>query len=515
VKGFFRTLGALFQENPENKGPFLRLLLLAGILALACYALLLRANLCRFVGGADSSGYLNAAWRLRHGNMVEPVRGLELFSLDDQLSHLFRPLGFTWGGQRDTQVPFYPLGMPLHMAASAGVFGWNAGPFLVSPAAAILGVILIFLLGRQFGLSRFDSAAGALILALSPAYLFIGLQPLSDVLATMWIMAAVLAGLLSRRRAGWAAMSGMAFGLSVLVRPSDALLIFPMLLALPPKKKAYLLFGAGALPFGLFWLITNKLLFGGWLVSGYRGMVGKDLAAGNFSSHFRHYVSWISALLTPLVPISWLGIGAIRKVPIRDRILLIAWFLPVFLFYCFYRPDGAWWYLRFLLPGFPALILAGLLTARSVLNVLRERFRRHAPSGKWVTAAALLCLAVILANEVRMIDKLRVFDIDESELAYRQSCEWANERWPEKSVVLATQTSGALAYYTRFIPCRWNLLKPGQFDLIRRRAEEQGYDFYAMLFPFEVEEFLKQIPGRWIKTRSVRQVSLWRLMPGK
>ncbi len=515
MRGFFRTLGPLFQEKPENKSLYLRVLLLAAILALVFYALLFKANLCSFVGGADSSGYLNTAWRLRHGNVVEPIRGLQLFSLDDELSHLFRPLGFTWGLQRNTQVPFYPLGMPLQMMASAEIFGWKAGPFLVSPAAAILGVILIYFLGRQFGLSRFYSAAGASILALSPIYLFIGLQPMSDVLATAWGMAAVLAGLLSRKRAGWAAVSGAAFGLGFLVRPTDALLIFPLLLALPARKKAYLLFAAAGLPFGLFWLITNKLLYGGWLVSGYRGMVGKDLVLGVFPFHFTHYVSWISALLTPLALLLWLAVAAVRKAPVRDRILLIVWFLPLFLFYCFYRPDGAWWYLRFLLPGFPALILAGLLTARNVLNDWRERFGRLSSAGRRVTAVALVCLAVVLANELRMIARLGVFGIDEAEIVYRQSCDWANERWPEKSVVLATQTSGALAYYTHFIPCRWNLLRPGQFELIRRRAEEKGFGFYAMLFPFEEEGFRKQIPGRWIKVQNVRQVSLWRMMPGE
>ena len=64
------------------------------------------------------------------GRVVEPVEALK------HLTHwcgLFIPLAFEPGPRPATMVPFYPPGMPLHVAFAALVGGWNYGPFVVSP----------------------------------------------------------------------------------------------------------------------------------------------------------------------------------------------------------------------------------------------------------------------------------------------------------------------------------------------------------------------------------------------
>ena len=50
-----------------------------------------------------------------------------------------------------TLAPTYPVGYPFHMAGAALIFGWKYGPFLVSPLAAVLSLVLIYLLEWSWG----------------------------------------------------------------------------------------------------------------------------------------------------------------------------------------------------------------------------------------------------------------------------------------------------------------------------------------------------------------------------
>ncbi len=67
-------------------------------------------------------------------------------------------------------------------------------------------------------------AGASAILAACPVFVFQAIQPMSDVVATFWVLAAVLCALLSRDDRRWALAAGFCFGAAVLVRPSNVLL---------------------------------------------------------------------------------------------------------------------------------------------------------------------------------------------------------------------------------------------------------------------------------------------------
>ena len=101
-------------------------------------------------------------------------------------------------------------------------------------------------------------AGGAtMALWLCPFFLNSAVQPMSDLLATTWALATLYAAMRSRERTLWAIMCGAAFGIAVLIRPTNTLLAFPFLvgLGLHPLRLA----GAalGALPAGVFVLYLN------------------------------------------------------------------------------------------------------------------------------------------------------------------------------------------------------------------------------------------------------------------
>jgi len=481
------------------------------------YAWLMGTNLCTAAGGSDSSGYLNFAHRLTNGPLVGSVKAVETLGLGEEFRPLFQPIGFTRGPRDQTIAPAYPPGLPLHMAASAAILGWKIGPFLVSPLAALAGLFLIYGLARQLGLSKPLSLAGGCVLASFPAYLFIAVQPLSDVLASFWGMLAVLAALLSRKRAGWAWAAGAAFGLGVLVRPSNLLILFPLLWALPPKPKIFLKFFMGGLFFGIVQIFFNRVLYGSVFTTGYREEAAGAFALRNIPVLFLYFGRWLFRMLTPLVPLAWPALVADRNVPRRDRLLLVFWFAPFLVFYGLYQPFESWTFVRFLLPALPALILSFLLVLRDgtdcALKKIRSiRFRdsRTREILAWVPKiAAGLLVVMILRAEIGQVRKLRLLDVNEFESVYEQSCLAVKSRLPETSILVSGQLSGALTYYTRFPICLWDSLKPPSFSLLQQKAALHGWSLYALLFPSEEKEFQGFAPGAWEKIENYRFVSLW------
>jgi 4-amino-4-deoxy-L-arabinose transferase-like glycosyltransferase len=331
-------------------------------LLLAGYGYLLCDMACFSAGGSDSSGYLNSARLLTEGKLADSVEPLTRFGLPQRDIRVFIPLGFSPGARPGTMVPSYPPGLPLQMALAALLGGWARAPFWISPLSAVASVILIYAVARELGLTRASAAGASVILAAFPTLIFFGLQPMSDVPATAWALASALAALISRRRPNAAFLCGAALGVAVLVRPTNALLAIPLAFALPARRRLYLRALLGGIGFlilllGYFWVCNGSP----W-VSGYGPLRG-SFSFARFPARAWHYLYWLGALATPLLPIGWIAVARVGQVPGRDRAFLVLWFAVFFLFYSGYDPYSTWWYTRFLLPALPAMILATLLVA--------------------------------------------------------------------------------------------------------------------------------------------------------
>ena len=481
-------------------------MLFTAAVAFLAYARLLLWHASFAAGGSDSSGYANTARLILTGRIVEPVVALKMLDLPAGFLPDFLPLAFEPGPRPGTMVPFYPPGLPLHMAFSSLVAGWTYGPFIVSPLAALMSLLLVFLLGRELGLSRLFSAVGAAILALCPVFLFMAEQPMSDAVATMWSLAALLFALRSRRREGWAIAAGAAFGMAVLVRPAEALLLIPLALALAPRGRCLLFFLLGGAPFAAALLAWNQVAFGNPFRTGYSAELPVGLSLANFPDRFRHYGMWLVKLLSPLVVVGWILVVFARRVAWRDRVLILVWFASFFLFYCFWAPYETWWYTRFLLPAIPALVLGSLLVLRDWLRPREER----AP-GALAPLLAVGALAVVLGSETYWVRNLGVLQFGEGEKVYAEATRWAEAKVSPHSLIVSMQMSGALRYYTSLIPVRWDRIEPGQAAVLEEHARTHGYQWFALLFPFENEELEKRLPWGWTKVGTLRGATLWRL----
>ena len=481
----------------------------AAILLALYGSVLLTAN-SPIAGGADSSGYLNAARLVARGRALEEIRPLALLGLPGSYADVFLPLGYTMAARPGTMAPQYPPGLPLHMAAAGALAGWTHAPFLVIPLAAIAGVALLYLTARELGLPPALAASGAALLGVCPIFFGMAIQPMSDTLATSWVLAAVYLGLRSRRNENVAIAAGAAFGVAVLVRPTNALAIFALALALPPGRRAAIRALAGAMPLALSLALYNRLAFGSAAATGYGSLLHSTMSLRNLLPEIRHYGYWVPALLTPLLPLAWIALPFDRKVALRDRGLCLLWFGAFLAFYGFYQPFEDWWSTRFLLPGFPAIILAALLLARDVPEFFQQRARgRGLP--RWGTVIGGALLLAMAASAILWIRRFDLFSLKTGEAIYREASLGAAGIVPPGAVIVAMQMSGALKYYTDRPVARWDALQPGRFGDLRAAARARGRGLYALLWPFEEADFAARVPGSRKRIGAWRDITLWRL----
>jgi hypothetical protein len=190
--------------------------------------------------------------------------------------------------------------------------------------------------------------------------------------------------------------------------------------------------------------------------------------------------------------------------------MLLSWFGSFFIFYCCYRDYDAWWYTRFLLPGYPALILGIVLIARDLPELLRKTVSESNRS-RLKLAVLIVMVAVTLSHERRYIRKLDIFSVGVGEEWYHASCRWADKQVPDNSLIASMQMSGALKFYTSRPIVRWDEAVSGQWPELKKHAAEKGYQWYALLFPFEIEEAQKRMGGKWAQIGKIDHISLWRI----
>jgi hypothetical protein len=342
-----------------------------------------------------------------------------------------------------------------------------------------------YLLGRDAGLPRLWAAAGSAILACSPLFLFIAVQPFSDVLATLWAEAAVLSAWRARRRPALAWLAGASLGIATLVRPTNLIVILPVLAALAPGVASYARLIGGGMPFAAFVLAYQAWAYGNPLRSGY-GDVGLAFSGSAVPQSLRHYLTWCPQLASWIVVFLPAAAWAWRGPLARWRLVAAAWAIATLGTYAFYvLASDTWWYMRFVLPGFPILIVAGLAGLHAIAQAASQRvtFSRAAPAiGAAAFALVLLSVAALIANP--LFDAHR--SVKAGERVYRDALTMMPIGEDSPQPMLMMQLSGAANYYRpglRYL--RYDLLSPQAWLAIREWQRRQRLAIGAALFDLE------------------------------
>src|SRR5262249_1349267 len=271
----------------------------------------------------------------------------------------------------------------------------------VVPVLGAFAVWLTFVLGRRMGGDTAGVVAAGL-LAASPAFLYQVVQPMSDVpAATLWT-----AGLVAVTHPRFTASSvlgligGVAAGAALLIRPNLAPIAGVVTLVVFCERpwhwrtiaRSWAMFAIGLIPFAILVALLQNAMYGSPFKSGY-GDLSLLFKLEHVWPNLQRYPVWLLETETPIVLLApftpWLMPDPLLR---RRAWWLLAFVAAVFICYIPYDVFEAWWYLRFVLPAYPALLV---LTA-TALSALLARTSAVWRAGGF---AAVAVLAAFLVRE--------------------------------------------------------------------------------------------------------------------
>jgi hypothetical protein len=487
------------------------------VLLLIAYLRWLSPAVSPYAGGSDSSGYLWSARLFRQGRLSMPIRLPERFPIDATGAPVFAPLGGTIRRGTMDLVPTYPTGLPLHIAVANLFLDEERAVKGVLLFAAAGAIWLLYLLGRDAGLPRLWAAGGGALLALSPLFLYAAVQPFSDVMATFWAEAAVLSAWRSRQRPALVWLAGVSLGIATLVRPMSLVLILPVLAAMTLSAGFCVRLATGGLPFAVFVLAYQAWAYGSPLRSGY------DRVWSAFGWHavlqsLSHYVTWcprLASWLVVLVPAAaWTWQGRYS----RWRLVGAAWIVATFGTYAFYAlTSETWWYMRYVLPGFPVLIIAGLAGLRAVALAAASWIGRPW-AGRTIGLAAFAVLLLSAGLLARDPLSAAYRATKAGERVYPDTIRIISADKGSSEVVLMSQLSGAANYYAPGMPfLRYDALKSESWLAVRRWQRDEQAVIKAALFGFETDRMFGMtgplLPCNWHPRGHYRNVTFWECPP--
>jgi hypothetical protein len=536
---------------------------IAGALALAILAAGIRWG-AMVAGGADSYGYVSQAGLWQQGRLIVQ-QDIVRSSPWPHAAETWSPLGYRPSPhQRDGIVPMYAPGLPLLMTLFQAIAGY-CGAFLVVPLAGALTVWLTFVLGRRVFGAPGVALWGASLVATSPVFLYQLMNAMSDVPVTAFCTLALVLAVMrrpvmsehtrveERARVEGPFASGLAMSVAIAIRPNLAPLavVIGAWFALTgtateggsAKAVSYarlLRFAAGVAPavLGIAWL--NGVLYESPFVSGY-GTIGDLYSLRFFGTNVRQFATWIVDVETPVVALAAVYFMAPRLFPMPDipraRLLLGGSLAVVILSYVFYEPFDVWWYLRFLLPMWPVLML---LTAVVVETIVRRwvgsgrskdgsgrsedrplhewdrrrpserpaylwmrsgrsedrplhEWGRGRPSGRPAYLIAMAAIAALLAwHGVDVAVHRGVFDLGRGERRYVDVGRFVASHTEPDAVMLSLQHSGSLRLYAGRLTLRYAVLDAAWLDRVVSYLQSIGRHPYFVLDGGEVEAFRRR-----------------------
>jgi 4-amino-4-deoxy-L-arabinose transferase-like glycosyltransferase len=439
-------------------------------------------------GGADSYGYVGQARLLAQGRLTDTIPVSREYQWPN-VDYTLTPLGFTKGRHAGEISPMYPPGLPLILAPFSALS--ERAIYIVVPMFGVLLIWLTYRLGVLSG-DGLAGASAALLLAVSPTFLYQLVQPMSDVpCAACWLAALVVA---ARGSPSAAAASGVLSSIAILIRPNLAPLavivgglVVCARASARGRQTAY--FVASILP-GLVLLgWIQAVRYGSPFASGY-GTASDVFALAYVVPNLARYPRWMTESHTPFI---WLALGAPFWIVRRATHPRLAWAalllsLAVWLAYLPYMffQRNEWFYTRFLLPAIPIMLFFAVACALAGVRALPP---------VWRFPVAVIVTISVGAASLWYADRHGAFDIRNQERKYPLAGEYVRTRGPANAFVLASQHSGSIRYYSGRPILRWDLLSPTRLDQALATFRAQGYEPILVVDTGEYQLFRERFEG--------------------
>jgi hypothetical protein len=157
----------------------------------------------------------------------------------------------------------------------------------------------------------------------------------------------------------------------------------------------------------------------------------------------------------------------------------------VFACYAWYLPFDAWWFLRFLLPAFPAVFVLMAVSIAWLTGRLPAALRPV------FAVAAVLFLVWHSAAFGRTHD---VFDAS-GEWRFATAGRYAAERLPSNAAIFSMLHSGSARYYSGRLTVRYDHLAASQLQPTMAALRRLGYSPFVLLDDSEAQSFAAMFGG--------------------
>ena len=436
----------------------------------------------RIAGGPDASGYVSEATLFAEGALTIPAPSWTIDAPWHDARLTASPVGFRPSGRPGVLAPTYPPGLPLLLTLFL-VIGGRDAVFYVVPLLGAALAWCTYRLGSRLG-GQWAGAIAALFLVSSPTFLSLQQQVMSDVPVTLfWTAALTIA--LSRAHPFWC---GAAAAIAVLIRPNLApLAVVPALLVLARSDRRIWHLMAFSMPVAAgvaTFAALNAHLYGSPVNSGYGSFAGL-YSLDYVGTNLRQYTGWFVGQHTALVLLGLLAF----TVPGEDRsrrwtIALVTVVFPTLVFalylpYLVFQP-WEWWYTRFLLPGYPALLCG--------LGTLIVSFVRRSKRFELAVAFMALVTAFIVVHGWRFAVVNSVFTQRSGDQRFARAVRYV-QRLPPRSVIVSLAHSGTIRLYANRDVLRFEAVDPGELDLVLDYLQQRGYELYLVGDDFEIQMF--------------------------
>ena len=455
--------------------------------------------------GSDAYGYVSQAdlW-MRGGLRIEQPFAADVPWPGAQWT--FAPLGYRPTELPGDQaiVPTYAAGLPLIMAA-AKLIGGQPALYAVVPLAGGLLVLATFGIGRRLA-SPGAGLIGAILVATSPAFLFMLVWPMTDVpVAAAWAIAFYF--LLGSSRASIVG-AGLAASIAILIRPNlvflgalmglwylvrrqrSALGPGPWALGLTRRVADAAVFALAISPGIVATALINNYLYGSPTQSGYIGVAGM-FQTEHVWPNIKLYLGWFTESQTvfPFLGAIALAVPARRlwpAAPDRRVFAVVGLFVALLWAHYFaYLVFETWWYLRFLLASWPFIMVGcGAL----VMAVVRMR-------QPVVSAVAVLAVTLLAVLNLRTAIDRSAFELWQGERRYVSIGKLVGMLTEPNSVIFSMQHSGSLRYYAGRMSLRFDNLERPWLDRAVSWLEAHGVQSYLLVEEWEEPEFKKHFAG--------------------
>jgi hypothetical protein len=210
------------------------------------------------------------------------------------------------------------------------------------------------------------------------------------------------------------------------------------------------------------------------------GSAEEIFSAGNILPNLARYPLWIWQSQTPFVLLALVPfLPQFRSDAYQPAVrLCAALFVATLISYVGYREFQDWWYVRFLLPAIPAVLVLMSIGLLALARVMPRPWGHVA-----VTAVAF----VLLASTTRFNQAHGMFGpLKDAERRYASVGTYVHDALPPNAVVFSMQESGSVRYYGGRLTIRWDLIDRDWTPRAPAELERLGLHPYMVIEDWEM-----------------------------